>query len=344
MSRAWSFALVVVVQVFAGRANAEERDACTSRAAAVVLRADVLDDALRSRFTQQLRAALATRSIELCTRDETSPSRSGPLARITLEATRTGDDVVALTVTVSDDLTNKRVARDVGLADVPADGRPLMLAQAADELLRASWAELLVRDAPPPTREVPVEVTEAIRPPTVPPVATEGPPRVEVFGAVGAEAFGSGQTQIGPDVIVGIFPFARFGALLRAGARTASSSETSLGAVAASAVVGAATAIASVLPRTGRIGLDAGIELFVTRARYEGRPAGDAIGRNDDATAVHLAIAPRTWIVIAGPLRVMLDVRAGLPLYGVRVVAAERSITGVRGVLVGAEVALGAAW
>lgn len=339
MNRALVIAAFTAAPLIVSPALAEERTACASTSAAVALRAEVLDERLRARFTEQLRAALAARSIALCTADETSIG--APLARINLEATEAKEGKIALTVTVSDALTNKRVVRDVELADVPADGRPLMLAQAADELLRASWAELLVPDAPPPTREVPPEVADTLRPTEA---STPSPKRIEMFAGLGSEAFGSGQIQIGPDVIIGAFPFERFGALLRVGVRTASSSETSKGAVDASAIVGAVTLIASVLPRTNRIGLDAGAEVFLTRAHYEGRPTIDALGRNEEGTAVHVALVPRTWIVLIGPLRAALDLRAGVPLHGVRVVATGETVAGVRGVLVGANVALGAAW
>ncbi len=71
-------------------------------------------------------------------------------------------DAVALTVEVHDAVTAKRVSRDVALEGVPRDGQPLTVALEADELLRASWAELELRTAPPPAVPAPPEVTRIV--------------------------------------------------------------------------------------------------------------------------------------------------------------------------------------
>jgi hypothetical protein len=63
---------------------------------------------------------------------------------------KTGGDRV--TIEIDDALTNKRLVRDIDLRQLPQDGRDLALALAADELLRASWAELGLRNDKPPTR------------------------------------------------------------------------------------------------------------------------------------------------------------------------------------------------
>ena len=45
-------------------------------------------------------------------------------------------------IELDDRVTHKRVARDLPLRNIPANGRALAIAIASDELLRASWAEL----------------------------------------------------------------------------------------------------------------------------------------------------------------------------------------------------------
>ena len=96
-------------------------------------------------FVSLLRAELASRGLDLCA--SSTDVGAPPVATIRVSAR---PDAVALTVEVRDALTEKQVNRDVALAGIPPDGQPLTLALAADELLRASWAELTLRTAPPP--------------------------------------------------------------------------------------------------------------------------------------------------------------------------------------------------
>lgn len=63
------------------------------------------------------------------------------------------------TVRVLDLATDKRLERQVQVADVSGDARARVLAFAVAALLRASWAELVLSDAPESTRTVP----EALR-------------------------------------------------------------------------------------------------------------------------------------------------------------------------------------
>ncbi|MGD0678153.1 MAG: hypothetical protein ABSC94_22305 [Polyangiaceae bacterium] len=100
-----------------------------------------------------MRADLAARQIDVCV--ESAPHRSVPVAVI--DVTPEGR-TAAITVEVRDRLTAKRVVREVDLAGVPADGRALTLAAAAVELLRATWAELALAEAPPPAEPVPSAV------------------------------------------------------------------------------------------------------------------------------------------------------------------------------------------
>ncbi|MET0285253.1 MAG: hypothetical protein ABW352_12315 [Polyangiales bacterium] len=100
------------------------------------------DPELVDRVERHLRAALAARELALCE----SAGRAGAL-RITV------DEAARARIVVRDALTRKLLERTLELASFPADGRALAIAAAADELLRASWAELLLPDAPPPAPE-----------------------------------------------------------------------------------------------------------------------------------------------------------------------------------------------
>lgn len=311
----------------------------------IVLRAEGLDTELRSHIIEQLRAALAGRNFDLC-EPANAADAVAELDVTSLAATRANGAAsgVALTLSVRDEVTDKRVSRDIDLRRIPADGRALVIAQAADELLRASWAELLIADAPKPKRDVPPEITRAVPPPDASPPPPPRAPLVELGAAVAIEHFGSGLTQLGPDVSVGLFPFTRVGAIVRAGIRSGGRADAASGSVDPSSVAMALAVMGAVLPRTGRVGLDAGAELFVTRVHYTADANPGARAHSASGTAVHASAVARGWAVLAAPLRATLGVSLGAPLHTVRAVAADTTIASVAGVLLGAELGVGGAW
>lgn len=306
----------------------------------ILLRTEGLDAALRTHIVDQLRAALAGRSFDLCE----PPNGTGAVAELDMASLADREmPAVALTLSVRDEITDKRVSRDIDLLHIPEDGRALVIAQAADELLRASWAELLVADAPTPKHDVPPEVSRAVSPPPSPSPPSVAP-LVELGAAVALEHFGSGFTQLGPDVAVGFFPFARLGAVVRAGIRSGARADAVSGSVDPSSVVTALAVMGSVLPRTGRLGLDAGTELFVTHVHYAAEASAGARANSASGTAVHASAVARGWLLLAAPLRASLGFSVGAPVHTVRAVAADSTIAAVSGILLGAQLGVGGAW
>jgi hypothetical protein len=92
-------------------------------------------------------------------RDPATPVADHALAVIRLEDACAANGAVG--IAVDDAATDKSVRRTVELGAVPAQARARVLALATAELLRASWAELILPDAPPPRAPVPVEVRAA---------------------------------------------------------------------------------------------------------------------------------------------------------------------------------------
>jgi hypothetical protein len=88
---------------------------------------------VRTDFATELRH----RGLDVC--DPASAERE-PSALVRVE----GRDELAV-IELDDRVTHKRVARDLSLRGIPANGRALAIAIAIDELLRASWAELTLR-------------------------------------------------------------------------------------------------------------------------------------------------------------------------------------------------------
>src|SRR5688572_20360489 len=110
-------------------------------------------DAIRA----ELRAGLLPSNIDVCA--ATPGVAAEPLANVTIEPV--DEKSARYRLDVTDSVTKKRVARDLTLDKLPLDGRALALAVAAEELLRASWAELALRGvhsaqtaAPPEVRAV----------------------------------------------------------------------------------------------------------------------------------------------------------------------------------------------
>jgi hypothetical protein len=137
-----------------------------------------------------LRAGLRPSSIEVC-EGESGSLRA--LAMVVVRRLRAGRH--RYSVDVTDAVTEKRVGRDLDLGTLPEDGRTLALAVAAEELLRASWAELALRGVRSPETSAPPEVRAV--------VASSEPTPAPRYTALGArfaiEHFAQGQTQFGAD-------------------------------------------------------------------------------------------------------------------------------------------------
>ncbi len=87
---------------------------------------------------------------------------SRALASIELTSASCDSSVSEIDVAIEDAATNKRVSRRIALGDVTWLARARALALAVAELLRASWLELTVPDAPAPDAPVAPAVREAV--------------------------------------------------------------------------------------------------------------------------------------------------------------------------------------
>lgn len=113
-----------------------------------------LEPEVEPALADHLAAALAARGFTLC--------RSAAGQNVRVAALRIEVAGAVARIELSDSVTAKRVERTLDLGELPADGRPLAIASSADELLRASWAELTLIDAPPPVQPPPPAVTRAV--------------------------------------------------------------------------------------------------------------------------------------------------------------------------------------
>lgn len=275
---------------------------------------------------EDLRAGLRQKGIAACLLG--SAGSEPPIALLELEA---GDEArVSVGIEVHDALTEKRVLRDLDLRALEPDARALAIAAAADELLRASWAELALDDAPEPARPAPPEVERALR-------ASLSPARVGrrdvALGARGAvEHHGGGHTLLGGDAFVTVWLSERFGLELAVGLRHGLPEDATHGRVVSRALRSALDLALAVLPRGRTLGLHAMLGVAVASLRVRGDAAPGAL----DAEGSGLSAQARTGVVLALALHDALALRAeaglGAPLRSVEASDEGRVVSSTRGI------------
>ena len=159
----------------------------------------------RASVLSDLQHTLAGQGIAACSAD----AHPAAAALATLAVDLAAEDTAKATVDIEvrDAVTRKRVRRDVDLSRIPDDGRAAAIAIEADELLRASWAEVALDTARAR------EAQAAARPQVVGSVQQVlAPARAESGGGLGARAavehYFGGTTLVGADGVgrVGLSP------------------------------------------------------------------------------------------------------------------------------------------
>ena len=178
-------ATLTLIEARAARAAAR----CAPEQSRIEVTIDGGADRLAPAILEELDAELAR--AHLCT--SAPGDRSKPLARI--RVTLRGD--AAASIRIEDAVTKKTVEREVDVAELPADGRALPIAIAADELLRASWAEVSLRPEVEDAKEpVPPVVRASVAPPKVS-VPVPFARRTELGLRATVNVYGGGQTHLG---------------------------------------------------------------------------------------------------------------------------------------------------
>lgn len=267
-----------------------------------------------------LRAGLAPSHIDVC--EEPNGSGTEPLARVSVEPT---GSAARYSLDVTDSVTHKRVGRDLSLENLPADGRAFALAVAAEELLRATWAELALQGENHPKSTAPPEV-RAIVEKAEREWAT--PHRPTALGArLAFEHFWGGQTHYGGDVF-GALPFGRHaGGFIALGVRRALSESAPHGAIGANGLSGE-LGLALSFWRRGGLELGAFVSGRVLSLEFEPEANSDAA-----------ASGQRGWVVTSraglgfafgklGAVRAYSTLGAGLPLKSFSASDAGVTITG----------------
>lgn len=302
-------------------ARAQTGSECSGEKPWVAVAGQVPEAFARS-VRSELRAGLAPGDIEVC---EAGPAGAPePLARVVI--VQVESPRARYSVDVIDSVTQKRVGRDLQLDRLPADGRALALAVAAEELLRASWAELALRGvhsaqtAPPPAVRAVVEKSTPLPAP---------PKRFTAFGArLAFERWLGGQTHYGADLF-GVVPLGRVaGGVFAVGARRALSEQAPHGSIGANALSLEAGVSLNFFRQAG-LDLGAFVSGRVLRVSFEPEAASGVQAEPQSGLAMTSRVGLSLAFGSAGLVRSYSTLGAGLPLKSFSVSDTGGVVTGV---------------
>lgn len=302
----------------------------------VAVRLSELGAPVADEIADHLRRSLDKRSISVCARD-------GARGVAVLEIVP-GAEAFVLTLHIVDGVTNKRVSRDLDARSIPPEGRPLAIAQAGDELLRASWAELFVEGSAKQARDAPPEVVKAAAPQeTAQSRPSEPAMRIALGVGLGAEVFTSGHRQLGVDLAAGWNPWPRIGAFARVGIRSTESRDSSFGSHETGATKGSlGLAVRSFLAPKGWV--DVGPHLEVMRFSFSPSATPGFVAREADAVAVYASMEGRLWLLPSAPVALGAALSAGIPLRSARAVGPNGPVHEIGGLLIGTALIVGLSW
>jgi len=262
--------------------------------------------ALEQGVLSQLRAGLRPTGLDVCV--GTAGTSTKPVA--TVELRQDPGERVVVTIEVRDGVTRKRVARDVDLSALPEDGRALGVGVATDELLRASWAELALRDAPVQQRDTPKAVERTLE------RSLKPPPKTNEAGAAFAYDGFAVLGLFGADVTLRHWFAPTLGVELDVGARWAGDHETGNGSISTKAFDAALT-FAVGRATFGPLRVNAEASVFAAELRFRGSPLPGARGADESALATAARIGARLSLPISRTFLVSLRTGFGVTLRGV---------------------------
>jgi hypothetical protein len=318
-------ALTVLLWLCAFGVRAQE-SCSTDAGIAVQFMGDPWPVDLEHDAAEDLKAGLRLRGIEVCS-VTWQPAVVGrqPAARIVLSLFAA--EHMRVSIDVQDAVTSKRVLRDIELARVARDARALALAQAAEELLRASWVELTMHDAPPPAVPPPPAIKRAVTPP---PAAA--PERLQLLGArFASELYTGGIKLLGADAVVAFWVAERVGFSVQLGIRTGLRADADHGRIDVSALTASAAVIVPVWERSSRYNLIVGAGGHVAELTLSGHGPS---GVRAQSQATFIASARLTLSVvwsITQAVRLDLSVGPGLPLRRAIALDSGRDVLSTRG-------------
>jgi len=287
----------------------------------LLLEVEPPDLVIATTLAEHLAAELRIRGIDLCVRP---PAPRAPIARVRLHVDHPALGPILATIEIEDSITSKRLERTIDLTSIPVDGRPLAVASSTDELLRASWVELSVADAPAPATAPPSAVLRAVAE-SENPLRWRPPARFEMGAEVDASTFLGHRDALGAALTLRGWFLPRIAGWLEAGGELGVPRASVHGTVRANDLFAAVGAAFALVPRDRARGLDleAGFSLLrvsIAGAATDGATSSSAV---DWATVVRAGA--RAWLRTDA-------VRWTLGLSGLAVTRASRGLDAGRDV------------
>lgn len=290
----------------------------------------------RAQILAQLRAGLEARGIAVCEAKD-APARP---AIATIELLPPEGERVSIVVSVADRVTDKRVSREIDLELLPRDAWPLSLALAADEVLRASWAELALTTAPPAKIPVPREVETVVRDSILEKPAALRAPNVAFGAAFAGDLYAAGQRQLGVDARAAVWFTERFFAHAGIGLRSADTVDSSHGTVRSNAFVAELGPGLSLTDPAARFGLEALARAELTAVRYSADADAGSEGRDRRGIALYAKAGVAGIATPDTGLRLTLEITGGVPIRAVTARDAGSNATGIDGLALSAALGL----
>ncbi|MES1205694.1 MAG: hypothetical protein ABUS79_07120 [Pseudomonadota bacterium] len=286
-------------------------------------------NAQRATVFSDLAHTLAGQGIAACS-NEAHPG-GAPLASVTVEIPSEDAGTATVDIEVRDAVTNKRVRRDLDLSRIPEDGRAPAIAIEADELLRASWAEIALDTARGRELQVRPQVAGSV-------AAVLAPARLGASGAVGARAaaeyFVGGASLIGADVVARLHLSPRFDLDVAGGARLGVPVAAPHGQVSAMAAGGAVALLVRVAAGR-RTSLAVGPEVAASWLEFRAQPDAGAQGSTYDDLLVLVRLQLQGRLALGRSVHGTAGFSAGVVLRGLAATDAGQVVDQARGAVLG---------
>jgi hypothetical protein len=303
----------------------------------IELRAAAWSSGARDRVLDDLRRTLAGQGIDACV----SPDwpAADPLATLAIDLPT--DAPARAEIEVRDAVTQKRVRREVDLAGIPPDGREVAIAIEADELLRASWAEIAL--------DTPRARKAQVRPQVAGSVGQVlAPARIDAAGALGARtAFertfgGAGVTLFGGDVLARLRLRHRLLLELAGGMRVSPAEAAPHGRVRGLEAGGEAALLVRVAGTASGPAVEAGLAISASWLRWTGEPLPGDQGSSTAGMWVVARARAVGRMPLGRALHLIAAVDLGESVRGVEATDAGQVIAAARGLVLAASLGVAA--
>jgi hypothetical protein len=318
--------IAVASSIALAAANAAAADEClTPDATGVEMSMEGASDDLAFRVRQELRAELSSRQVLLCDK------MGRPMAHLDVRISADSAELV-----IRDAVTAKVVERTIELGPLAQDARPVAIALAIDELLRASWAELLLQhdNRAPQVRPAAPKNVERAR-------ASVNVAEPETHAALGMvvvlDDHTAGQTRMGTTLSASWAPVPWWRWSLRFGYRRSLTAHAADGSIEADAYLFGSDTQLRVFVPTKRFAFWGFAGIDVGRVNFHGAPMPGVAVSSPWASSVDVFAGVRIVWSLSRAFELCSSLAIGAPLLDASATDNGVVVAGTRGVLLSAD-------